>query len=78
MERSLLIRANFCCWETLGPFQHGPIPFKHHPSLCPGSPFALKKDPRSLKRGQAPEPFKVYPMPRAQQGSEMQNRRWSK
>lgn len=37
MEHSLLIRANLCCWETLGPIQHRPIPFKHHPSLF-GSP----------------------------------------
>lgn len=41
-EPSLLIRANFCCQETpFGPFQLRPAPFKHHPSLCPGSPLPI-------------------------------------
>lgn len=68
MERTLFIRANLCCWETLNPIQHRRFPFKHHPSLS-WIPLALKKDPGSLKSGRGPEPFKVYPMPRAQQGS---------
>lgn len=59
MECSLFIRPNLCCRETLGPIQHR----RKDP------PLALKKDPGSLKCGRAPEPFKVYPMPRAQQGS---------
>lgn len=68
MKRSLLIRPNLCCLETHGCIQHRPISFKHHPSVS-WILLALKKDPGSLKCGQAPEPLKVYPMPRVQQGS---------
>lgn len=68
MKHSLLIRPNLCCLETHGSIQHRPISFKHHPSVS-WIPLALKKDPGSLKCGQAPEPLKVYPMPRVQQGS---------
>lgn len=68
MECSLFIRPNLCCRETLGPIQHRRNPFKYHPSVS-RIPQALKRDPGSLKCGQAPEPFKVYPMPRARQGS---------
>ena len=64
-EPSLFIRANLCCRETLCPIQRRTFSFQHHPSLSP-IPSALKKDPGSLKRGRGPEPFKVYPMPRAQ------------
>lgn len=36
------IRANLCCWETLGPIQHRRNPFKHHPTVS-WIPFSFEK-----------------------------------
>lgn len=68
MERTLSSELICVAGRPLALFSTDTTPSNIIP-LCPGSPLALKKDLGSLKCRLACEPFKVYPMPHAQQGS---------